>query len=360
MFFLFLLAISTVAIAGSAAYFSVYGLANTFSGVFWSVVIMGASLEAGKLIAASALYRHWNDFHFLLKSYLVAGVLALMLLTSGGIFGYLSSGYQTDVLPLKQIEAQITLLTEEKERNIQRKKDIDVQISTLPSNFVKSRIKLMREFRDEQQIVTERIRELDKEMLELQKKVIQVEAHIGPITYIAKAFDTPTDNATKWLVFLIIFTFDPMAVALTLTLNVVIRLRQEQKKKITPQLESPQTMNVQMQPPVKRTYQTIAHLEPELELEPESTQLKTKPEFTQLETKPESIAPIQRHSPERHVRQYAAHWTPDASDEKINQLREQYAYLQARKKEQGGTLSKDDSWELAEIQKIFAKYDIVA
>ena len=110
MGFIVLLALTTTFIAGSAAFFSVYGLASTFSGTFWSVVLMGSSLEAGKLIAASYLYRYWHVTNFWLKTYLMAGVAALMLLTSTGIFGYLSSGYQTDVLPLKQIEQQVKVL----------------------------------------------------------------------------------------------------------------------------------------------------------------------------------------------------------------------------------------------------------
>lgn len=230
MFFIILLMLSAFSIAGSAAYFSVYGLANTFHGTFWSVVIMGGSLEAGKLVTASYLYRFWTKTHFVLKSYLMIGTLALMILTSTGIFGYLSTGYQTDALPLKQIEQQVKLLDEEKSRLIVRKQQIDTQIANLPSDFSKGRLKLMKGFQSEQEQTTNRINQLDKDLLELKTKVIQTEAHIGPITYIAKAFDLDTDDATKYLVYLIIFVFDPMAVALTLALNIALRERQKENK----------------------------------------------------------------------------------------------------------------------------------
>ena len=132
MIFIALLILTTTFIAGAAAFFSVYGLAATFSGTFWSVVLMGSSLEAGKLIAASYLYRYWNKTNIWLKTYLMAGVATLMLLTSTGIFGYLSSGYQQDVLPLKQAEQQVQALEAEKVRLIQRKMQIDDQIASLP------------------------------------------------------------------------------------------------------------------------------------------------------------------------------------------------------------------------------------
>lgn len=228
MIFIALLVLTTTAIAGAAAFFSVYGLAATFSGTFWSVVMMGASLEAGKLIAASYLYRYWNKTNRWLKTYLMAGVATLMVLTSTGIFGYLSSGYQQDVLPLKQAEEQVKVLEGEKDRLIARKTQIDEQIANLPQNSVKGRVQLIKGFKDEQASVTNRIAALDQEILANKTKLIQTQAHIGPITYIASAFGLDTDNATKYLIYLIIFAFDPMAVALTLAVNIAVRLRKEE------------------------------------------------------------------------------------------------------------------------------------
>lgn len=228
MAFIIVLIIAATAIAGAAAFFSVYGLAHTFSGTFWSVVVMGGSLELGKLVAASYLYRYWDKTHVALKIYLMTGVLALMVLTSTGIFGYLSSGYQTDVLPLKQAEEQVKVLEEEKTRLIARKQQIDTQIAQLPQNSVRGRTALIKEFKDEQAAVTARIGELDKQILEHKTKLIQTQAHIGPITYIATAFGLDSDNATKYLIYLIIFAFDPMAVALTLAVNIAQRIRREE------------------------------------------------------------------------------------------------------------------------------------
>lgn len=230
MAFIIVLIIAATAIAGAAAFFSVYGLAFTFSGTFWSVVVMGASLELGKLVAASYLYRYWEKTHLALKWYLMFGIAALMILTSTGIFGYLSSGYQTDVLPLKQAEEQVKVLDEEKARLIARKTQIDTQIAQLPQNSVRGRTQLIKGFKEEQATVTTRISELDKEILANKTKLIQTQAHIGPITYIATAFGLDSDNATKYLIYLIIFAFDPMAVALTLAVNTALKLRREEQE----------------------------------------------------------------------------------------------------------------------------------
>ncbi len=237
MVFIAVLMLAATAIAVSAAFFSVYGLAHIFAGAFWSVVIMGGSLELGKLVAASYLYRYWKHTGFLLKTYLFIGIAALMLLTSTGILGYLTAGYQSDMIPLKEMEAQIALKTEEKDRHLARKAEIDKQISTLPTTYVSARERLARQFKTEQEHVTNRINQLDIEISEIKQKQIHTEAHVGPIVYLAKVFELDTDNATMYLIYIIIFAFDPMAVALTLAVNIALRVRKEEKEKLKQQKE---------------------------------------------------------------------------------------------------------------------------
>lgn len=229
MIFIALLVLTTMALAGAAGFFAVVGLAAIFSGTFWSVVFMGGALEAGKLMAASYLYRYWEHTNIWLKTYLIAGILALMLLTSVGIFGYLSAGYQTDVLPLKQMEEQVQMLEQERTRLVDRKVQINNQIAQLPPHFVSGRTRLIREFRSEQTALINRIAELDAQIVEMRGQFIEKQAHVGPIIYIASVFGLDTDNATKYMIILIIFAFDPMAVALTLATNIAIRRRKEEK-----------------------------------------------------------------------------------------------------------------------------------
>lgn len=391
MFFIALLIAATTAIAFAAAYFSVYGLAYTFSGVFWSVVAMGASLEAGKLVAASYLYRYWHKTNVLLKSYLMLGVAALMLMTSVGIFGYLSSGYQQDVLPLKMKTEQVQLLEEEKVRVMDRKRQIDglmagsATVSTVEGakgidrnavralrETTRARESLVKQYKAEQKDVTERLKQLDAELLVLKQDLIKVEAHIGPITYIAKAFDQPTDDATKWLIFLIIFAFDPMAVALTLAVNTALRVRDEEKAAKqttfhdqyvlpagTPSAPEIVT-NIVESEPLPPTEAQILHDNvwdlyertptPDQEpLEWNAVEPNTTPEPEVEE--PKENHEVQEIGSPRRTRPYANLWSGEQTQAKINELVNHYQYLND-KIASGKPLSKDEQWEFDATKRV--------
>ena len=93
-----LLAFTALFVAGNAAFFSVFGISMLFSGAFLSVVLMASSLELAKLVGASFLYRYWGKINLLMKTYMIVGVLTLVCITSGGIFGYLSNGKSGSLL----------------------------------------------------------------------------------------------------------------------------------------------------------------------------------------------------------------------------------------------------------------------
>jgi hypothetical protein len=415
MLFLAILIASTAAIAGSAAFFSVYGLAHVFSGVFWSTAIMGASLEAGKLVACSYLYRYWTQTPFALKAYLLAGVVALMALTSGGIFGYLSTGYQQDVLPLKQKTEQVQLLTEERTRALARKKQIDDILASGPlvntsksdastarvlREATKSKESTSKQFRDEQQQTTARVSELDNQLLKLKQDLISTEAHIGPITYIAKAFDVQTDDATKWLIFLIILAFDPMAIALTIAANNVLSIRKEEqdsKQQVPALLSSPAaveplipevkhyTMNVppvivkahEPVAPVADTLAPVVHIQEEpfvpqtplglvpLEAEPlneppmdvpsiikEANTPSVKDEETPLVTAEDTLPKFRRD------RAFSGMWsTSQPPMDKVSELMAYHRTLQAKLSD-GEALSAEEDWEKKAIEEILRRHHL--
>lgn len=233
MFFILLLGLGAVSLASVSGFFSIWGLAHTFPGKFEAVIAMGIVIEYGKLIGVSFLYRFWDRVGIGIKTWVMKPMIALilitMVITAVGHYGYLSSGYQSDILPLKQMNERVKILEEEKERKIDRKKAIDVQISQLPTNTVKGRIRLINQFKEEQKAVTERIDALDKEISDIKSESLKTETHVGPITYIAKALGVETDKAVNILVILIIIVFDPMAVLLTIATNVAIRDKEKTK-----------------------------------------------------------------------------------------------------------------------------------
>ena len=248
MGFIILLALSTLSIAGSAAYFSVVGLARVFSGAFWSIICMGTALEAGKLVTASYLYRYWRSMSKAMRAYLLTAVLILMGITSMGIFGYLSSAFQNNILPYQQQSQQIQLLEADKAEaeklkteRLNREEEINKQIANLPSDYVTGRKKLMESNKEElDQIRTDvttyttQIRDYSAKISVLKSKVLEETTHVGPIIFIAEVFGADVTQATKWLFALIVLVFDPLAVILTVGLNVAILKHKNEKLEPSP------------------------------------------------------------------------------------------------------------------------------
>jgi hypothetical protein len=199
---------------------------------------MGSSLEAGKLIAASFLYRYWSKISIVLKAYLTIAVIVLMVITSMGIFGFLSQSYQKDSLPLKEMQVKIDGLKKEQAQLLARKQSIDdarqgavsaaVNNQSTKSRVVRSKERLARTFDNEAKEINKRLPELTKEIQTLDTEVLTTQLHTGPITYIAKAFGREIDDATKWVIFMLISAFDPLAVALTIGVNIVINIRRKE------------------------------------------------------------------------------------------------------------------------------------
>lgn len=242
MGFILLLLLSSLSIAGSAAFFSVYGLARIFSGAFIPVILMASSLEAGKLVAASFLYQFWNKITTVMKSLMTLVVIGLMIITSLGIFGFLSNANNTTLIPFEQQQSQITTLQAHvidvqqlKTERLTRSQEINKQIANLPDNYVNGRKRLMSANQNELQQVSKDVSDYTKDILDTQNKIaslksqsVQTASDVGPIVYIAKAFNIDITTATKYLIFLIMFVFDPLAVMLTIAANIAIVDRKKQ------------------------------------------------------------------------------------------------------------------------------------
>jgi hypothetical protein len=247
--FIGILILVVLSIAGSAAFFSVYGLGQIFTGAFWPVVLMGGSLEAGKLVAASYAYRYWNHISAWLKTYLVSAVFVLMLITSIGIFGFLSAAYQKDILPLAEMEAQIesieakltnleTLKLEKTTERVRLVDDKSKEIAALPDNYATKKKEVAERYQVQLDKVDvsilgyeNQIKALFDEKQKLKITTINQEIKTGPIVFIAEAFGQHVDNATKWLIIIIIFAFDPLAVALTIGANIALVERSTHKRR---------------------------------------------------------------------------------------------------------------------------------
>ena len=245
--FLNYLALTTsIAIAGIAAYFSVIGMATIFAGAYIGTIVMMTALEVGKLVTAAYLHLVWEKLNYL-KYYLLLSVGVLMLITSLGIFGYLSkANIETTLvgdgnnLELSIIETRIKAEESKIERLQDRLSGLDLVITTGRPQDRNYSNRVQREER--LQIATDidtsldLISEYTEEKLPIQRKQLEQESKIGPIKYVAEVIygeDESVkylDNAVRWVIYALIFVFDPLAVLLLVSSTGLIARRVEEEK----------------------------------------------------------------------------------------------------------------------------------
>ena len=220
-----LVGLSALFVAGSAAYYSVFGLSKLFSGAMFAVVVMAGSLEFAKLVSASFLYRYWNKINSWLKYYMAVGVVTLVLITSAGIFGFLSNAYQGATI---QFEKQSATLFYQEDRLEQLEEDkaylkdeLEQSISLLPDNYPTAKRKLREEYNPKVFALNDQILEIKQEIGDLKVALVETGVDVGPAIYLARIFDTDIDTVVKFFIFILIFVFDPMAVALVISYNVI-------------------------------------------------------------------------------------------------------------------------------------------
>lgn len=225
-----------VILSGVAAYYSVIGLALIFAGAFWPVVVMGGVLEAAKLVTASWLYRYWHVTPKLIKGYFISAITILMLLTSMGIFGFLSKAHIEHTTKatdnsyiIKQLEQQIQI-EEKRVSNAQRNLDalnrelegIDIdKVSRIRNSQARARQALNNEIKDANGVV----KKLQTELLPLQQESAKAIAEFGPLKYVAELIygeqaNTKLDSAVRIVIIMLIFVFDPLAVLLIIAVNI--------------------------------------------------------------------------------------------------------------------------------------------
>ena len=226
-----LVGFSALSIAGSAAFFSVYGLSKLFAGAQLAVIIMAGSLEFGKLVAASFLYRYWDRINLAHKIYMTIATVVLVLITSAGIFGFLSNAYQGATVGF---EKESTALIYKQDRldqlledKVFLKEELSAAISELPENYRTARRKLREEYQPQISQINKDIVELKGEVGDLKIALIETGVEVGPAIYLARVFDTDVDTVVKFFIFVLIFVFDPMAVIFVISYNVTLQDREK-------------------------------------------------------------------------------------------------------------------------------------
>ena len=213
-------------IAGCAGFFSVIGIGKLFSVAFIAVVIMASSLEIGKLVTASFLYRYWDKINLLQNVYMAAATIILIFITSAGIFWYLSNAYQGATV---EFEKQTTALLFKEEQVEQLEEDkqfllneLDQQVQSLPDNYITAKRKLREDYNPQILSINSELLDLKKEVGELKTNLVETGVDVGPAVYLARTFNTDIDTVVKFFIFILIFVFDPLAVMLVVAYNQVL------------------------------------------------------------------------------------------------------------------------------------------
>lgn len=238
--FIAILAITAFVIAGVAAYFSVQGIATLYAGAFISVLVMAGALEVGKLVATSFLYRYRHKTNLLLKTYILVAILLLMGITSMGIFGFLTSAYQTSLVEFSQAETQQEFLVSQKAILEKELASLTMRVDTLNQSRLSQEQRLpsmsrtaakpvyedikaageeIAQARERMNVIFEEIKTLDLQTLEAQKQSGK-QKDIGTLKYAAELFGTDINTVVKWFTLAIIVVFDPLAIALVLAYNI--------------------------------------------------------------------------------------------------------------------------------------------
>jgi len=240
----YLLFATALALSACAAYYSVMGLVAIFASAVIPIFIMGSLLEASKLVVASWLYRNWKEVPVLLKSYFTVALVILMLLTSMGIFGYLSKAHLDQAIPSGDVAAKLALIdekikTEKENVNASRKElnQLDTQVDqtisrTTEASGAERAIAIRRgQQKDRNRILNEigqaqaKIAKYNEERAPIASEVRKVEAEVGPIKYIAALIygDNPGEDilekSVRWVIIMIVSVFDPLAVLLLIAAN---------------------------------------------------------------------------------------------------------------------------------------------
>ena len=250
------IALSALAVSGSAAFYSVFGLSKLFAGASTQVIIMAGSLEFAKLVTASLLYQYWGTINKWLRTYLSIAVFVLMVITSGGIYGFLSGAYQETATKSEFLDKSLAVLETKQTRFEENKTDLTLEKSQLNTTISDLRTSLSNPAqvqyvdRESGQLITttststrkalqkeleltivdrdninlkleavqDSIMRLDTELLDLEIGN-EEQRELGPLKYLSEITGKEMGQVVNWFLLLIIFVFDPLAIALVVAAN---------------------------------------------------------------------------------------------------------------------------------------------
>ena len=253
MFFGLLTLLVALAISTVAAYYSIVGLMAIFAGATTAIAIMGVVLEIGKLVCASWTFQNWKTSPFTIRSYFIVAVIVLMLITSLGIFGFLSRAHITQSSPtallverIERIDLKINQRQTQIGRYQGRLDTLDQALQRyIELGAISKGLAKIGAMDNETNLLKTRISNLEVEIddltdekYEMKTELNLAEVEVGPIRYVASMLyddvsESQLEQAVRWIIVLLIFVFDPLAVVLVIAANISLRDYRREKKMAT-------------------------------------------------------------------------------------------------------------------------------
>jgi hypothetical protein len=243
-------------VSASAAFYSVFGLAHLFAGASTEVIIMAGALEAAKLVVASLLYQYWDTINKILRMYFMIATFILMVITSGGIYGFLSGAYQETATQSEFLDRQVAVIQQKQVRFEEQKSDLKIEKAAVVKTISDLRVSLSNPAqvswydKEAEQVITStsssarralqaelktsiterdnidlRLNAVTDSIAALDVNILDAQINnesareLGPLKYMAELTGQPMATIVNWFMILIIFVFDPLAIAMVVAAN---------------------------------------------------------------------------------------------------------------------------------------------
>ena len=264
LLFPIVIGLAALSVSGSAAFYSVYGLSKLFAGASLQVIIMAGSLEFAKLVVASLLYQYWDTINKVLRLYLSIATLILMLITSGGIYGFLSGAYQSTATQSELLDKSLAILQQKQNRFQENKQDLKYEKEGLTKSISNLRVSLSNPAQvqyvdkesgqlitttssssrralqnelartlDDRNIINDKLQAIEDSISKTDVGILdkqidnEDQRELGPLKYLAETTGKDMNTVVNWFLLLIIFVFDPLAIALVIAANMAFNVLKE-------------------------------------------------------------------------------------------------------------------------------------
>jgi hypothetical protein len=234
------LIVGTICVSVLGAAFSIFGLAALFSGAALAIIAMGSALEFAKFVMAAYLHQRWRHLPWIFRSYLIFAIVTLSIITSMGIFGFLTDAYQATNHGLEAERIKLETLKVQQVRNGAEIARLNKNIEEIPAARISRRLKAREEAEPLIQKLTQKNDELDQQIAQANLRILQVEKQVGPLISIARMFHLDIDTTVKYLILLLVSVFDPLAICMVIATSESLRSRRSPE---TSSESSPEVFN---------------------------------------------------------------------------------------------------------------------